>query len=136
MPVETRIQVDGLNEARKQINKVQNIDKELRAAGKEAGEILITEIRRTAKFSNKAHRPSSGKLLRTLRTVSLAKGAAIRMGNARVPYAGPIHFGWAYDKNWFIKKNIRPNPFMFRAFGWRKKDILEAYQKQVDKLLK
>lgn len=136
MPVETRIQVDGLEEARRANNKVLNIDKELKAAGKEAGAILITEIRRTAKFSNKARRPSSGKLLRSLRTVSTAKGAAIRIGNARVPYAGPIHFGWYYDKNWFIKKNIRPNPFMYRAFGWKKKDILDAYQKQVDKLLK
>ena len=136
MPVVTRIQVDGLEEARRQINLVTNIDKELKTAGKEAAKILITEIRSTAKFSNKRRRPSSGKLLRSLRPVSTAKGAAVRIGNAQVPYAGPIHFGWYYDKNWFIRKNIRPNPFMYRAFGWKKGEILDAYQGQIDKLFK
>jgi hypothetical protein len=131
----TRIEVSGIGAARKHANQFRNIDKELRAAGKEAGEILIAEIRRTAKFSNRAHRPSSGRLLRTLRTVSITKGAAVRLGNARVPYAGPIHFGWAYDKEWLIRKNIAPNPFMYRAFGWKKQDILDAYKKQVDKLI-
>ena len=78
----------------------------------------------------------SGKLRSSIRPAKAAKFAAVYAGSARVPYAAPIHFGWFYDKEWFIKKNIKPNPFLYRAFGYKKEQILQNYVDNMEKAIK
>lgn len=50
----------------------------------------------------------SGTLARTVRGRGQQKGAFISAGFKRVPYAGPIHYGWP-------SRNIEANPFLERA---------------------
>lgn len=78
---------------------------------------------------------SPGSLKSTLRS-SKAKGyAQVQMGNARVPYANPIHWGWFYDKEWFIQKNIKPNLFLYRALGQTLDSILVKYDRDMQNLI-
>ncbi len=100
----------------------------VKAAGKEAGEVVAVDAR--------AEAPSrSGRLRASIRVVALMRRVEIRAGSKRIPYANPIHWGWFYDKQNFIYKNIKPNPFMARALGYNKQHIVDVYVKNMDKLL-
>jgi hypothetical protein len=77
----------------------------------------------------------TGKLRASLRSSKAKNYAQVAMGNARVPYANPVHFGWFYDKEWFIQKNIRPNLFLYRALGATKDKIMERYNQDMQQLI-
>ena len=53
----------------------------------------------------------------------------VRAGFARVPYAGPIHFGWR-------KRNIQPQPFLYEALDKRRNEVFDRYNKEVRNILK
>jgi hypothetical protein len=57
------------------------------------------------------------------------------MGNSRVVYANPIHWGWFYDKEWFIQKNIKPNLFLYRALGQQLNKIVADYNRDMQNLI-
>lgn len=105
--------------------------KEVGLAGYEAGQIVLN----TAKQPGYAP-VRSGNLLRSLRVLKQAKRVVIRGGGSRVPYANPIHWGWFYDRNNFVYKNIKPNQFLVRALGHDYKEVYETYIRNIDKLLK
>jgi hypothetical protein len=54
--------------------------------------------------------------------------------NSSIPYANPIHFGWYYDKNNFVKKNILPNPFFAKALGLTRNEVYKTYFININKL--
>jgi hypothetical protein len=59
----------------------------------------------------------------------------ILAGYKRVPYANPIHWGWFLDKRTGVKRNIKPNPFLARALGYNRDQILNDYVKNLEKLI-
>jgi hypothetical protein len=59
---------------------------ELKAAGRAAADPVVARTRETLPHK-------SGKLRDSLRVSPTRSGATIRMGRARVPYAGPVDFG-------------------------------------------
>jgi hypothetical protein len=76
-----------------------------------------------------------GSLRSSLRS-SKAKGyAQVLMGNSRVVYANPIHWGWFYDKKWFIQKNIKPNLFLYRALSQQLNKIVADYNRDMQNLI-
>jgi hypothetical protein len=112
--------------------------KQLEALGASKQEIVDANMR-AAETLKSAALPLvpvlSGRLKSTLR-VSKAKGyAQVMMGNARVVYANPIHWGWFYDKEWFIQKNIKPNMFLYRALGTKLDTIVHEYNKDMQNLI-
>jgi hypothetical protein len=104
-------------------------DAALKAANNEAANIVAQSAKANATFKN-----STGRLVRSIKASSTITTAVVRAGSASVPYAGPIHWGWYYDKKWFIYKNISPNPFLAKALGYNRDKILATYKEQVDKL--
>lgn len=122
------IRVTGLRETIKQLealgaSKQEIVDANVRAAEtlKEAALPLV---------------PVRNGLLKSTLRVSKAKGyAQVLMGNSRVVYANPIHWGWYYDKQTFIQKNIKPNKFLYRALGSRLDRIVEQYNKDMQHLI-
>lgn len=122
------IRVTGLRETIKQLealgaSKQEIVDANVRAAEtlKEAALPLV---------------PVRNGLLKSTLRVSKAKGyAQVLMGNSRVVYANPIHWGWYYDKQTFIQKNIKPNKFLYRALGSRLDRIVEQYNKDMQQLI-
>jgi hypothetical protein len=123
------LQVKGLSEAVKALRAIGAPASEIKQAGLESAKLVAVEGRRQA--------PSrTGNLIRSIRSYATLKGAGVRAGNAKVPYANPIHWGWFYDKNNFIEKNIKPNPFFSRALGYKREEIEATYTENMNKLLR
>lgn len=126
-----RIEVKGLNEAIKNTRAFGDTGTQdaIKKANYEAAQTLVSAAKPLA--------PSrTGKLAGSIRANKTLRYAAVTIGNARVKYAGPIIFGWFYDKEYFIQKNIKPNYFTYRALGYNKDKILGKYQKDMEAALK
>ncbi len=53
--------------------------------------------------------------------------AYVSVGRKRIPYAGPIHFGWP-------ARNIEANPFLYEAMDSRADEVRDVYAHRVDEL--
>jgi hypothetical protein len=124
------IRVDGVRATADWLGLMGTPDKALKAANNQSAKIVADYAKAHVKFKGK----STGRLVRTIKPFSTVNQAIVRAGSAGVPYAGPIHWGWYYDKHWFIYKNIAPNPFLAVALGYNRDEILATYKAQVEKL--
>lgn len=124
------IRVDGVRATADWLGLMGTPDAALKAANNEAANIVAQAAKAGAVFKGK----TTGRLVRSIRAQSTITTAIVRAGNASVPYAGAIHWGWYYDKQYFIYKNIAPNPFLAKALGYNRDKILAVYKEQVDKL--
>ena len=115
--------VDGLKALQKEIRKTEDVGmkKQLRLANKEAAQVVADQA--------KVEVPRrSGRLARSIGVQASQTSAFVKAGTAaRVPYAGPIHFGWP-------KRNIRPQPFLYEAMDKRIGEVRKAYEKNLEKL--
>jgi hypothetical protein len=138
------IRVEGLKPAIKQLeafgaSKAEIVDINVRAARTiaDAAEPNIPVYNGThnKKTGKRYFYKTGGALKRSLR-VSKAKGyASVILGNARVPYANPIHWGWFYDKNNFVDKNILPNRFLKKALDANYEKVIREYDSRIQALL-
>jgi hypothetical protein len=53
--------------------------------------------------------------------------AYVSVGRKKIPYAGPIHFGWP-------ARNIEAQPFLYEAMDARADEVQKVYAKRVDEL--
>jgi len=102
---------------------------EIKKAALESAEIVANSSRAIAPTR-------SGRLMSTIRAATLLKGAVVRAGGARAPYSNPIHWGWFYDRRNGHPRNIRPNPFFVRALGYRRKDVIDAFERNMTRLIR
>ena len=122
------IKVTGLNEALRALKAIGTPVAEVQAAAQQAGEIVASQSRSLVPVR-------SGALRATIRSKKQARKVLVSAGNnTKVPYANPIHWGWYYDKNNFVKKNIMPNPFFAKALGLTRKEVYETYFININKL--
>lgn len=70
----------------------------------------------------------SGRLANTVRGSGAATQATARAGNAGVPYAGPIHWGWP-------ARNIEPQPFLADALEATEEIWSPVYETAVERVL-
>lgn len=79
----------------------------------------------------------TGNLRETIRESGTKTGGRVRAGFARVPYAGPIHFGWSTrpdaQKRW-RGGPIEPNPFLYDALDDRYNEVFDTYFTQIKNL--
>lgn len=138
------IRVQGLRETIKSLealgaDKTEIVGANFRAAEtlrKQASPLVPVYAGTTSKASGKTYVYKSGGALKSSLRSSRAKGyAAVVAGNARVPYANPIHFGWFEDKENFIQKNIKPNLFLYRAMSVVKFQIIQDYDRDMQQLI-
>ena len=77
----------------------------------------------------------SGRLKRSVRPTGSKRAAVVKAGNNRksgpsaVPYAHPIHFGWA-------ARRIAPQPFLYDALDERRAEVLKKYTDEVRSIVK
>jgi hypothetical protein len=122
------IKVQGLEDALKALKAIGTPTAEVSAAAQQAGEIV-------ASMSRSLVPVRSGKLRATIKSKKQARKVLVSAGNnTTVPYANPIHWGWYYDKNNFVKKNIMPNPFFAKALGLTRQQVYENYFNSINKL--
>lgn len=119
--------------ARVEIEGIKKLASSLRKAGDEdSRDFLIAANKESAAIVEAAARPlvpvRKGTLVASLKSSGAARGGVVQVGKARVPWAGPIHFGWH-------KRNIKPNPFLYEALDRRRADVEETWLKRLDELL-
>lgn len=116
------VSVDGGRELRRALKAVDGGIADLKSVNKAAAEIV-----------ERAALPlvprRSGALAGSIRSAGQAAGGIVRAGRKAVPYAGPIHFGWA-------ARNIKPQPFLYDALDARRSEVVERYESEVSSLIK
>ena len=137
------VRVTGLRETIKQLEALGADKQEIVDANFQAAETLrkaalpyVPLYQGNRGANGKLYQYKSPGSLRSSLRSSKAKGyAQVLMGNSRVVYANPIHWGWFYDKEWFIQKNIKPNLFLYRALGQQLNNIVEDYNRNMQNLI-
>ena len=124
------IKVQNLRQVTRALKAIGEPASEIRAAGKDAGQIVSNEAKSLTPVR-------TGKLRDSIRVSALGSGAVrVAAGNnTRVPYANPIHWGWFYDKKNFVRKNIKPNPFFSKAIRVKREEVLDRYFENMEKLI-
>lgn len=118
---------------RVEIEGITSLARALRKAGEDgARALLLAANKEAAQAVEAAARPNvptrTGRLVNSLRSAGNAKGGVVLIGKARVPYAGPIHFGW-------FRRRIRPLLFLYHALDKRRGEVEEIYLRRLDELL-
>lgn len=115
------VEIEGLNKLLRALEKLdQEANDSFKEVGAEVGRIVAQQAREEVPVL-------SGRLQASIRHVNTARGAKVRSGSKKVPYAGPIHFGWR-------QHNIRPNRFLYRAVDKKVDVALDMYLEQVYKI--
>jgi len=128
MPGQDGIKVEGLGDALRALKAIGVPTAEVSAASQEAADIVAASARGLVPTR-------SGALRATIRSKKQARKVLVSAGNnTKVPYANVIHWGWFYDRNNFIQKNILPNPFFSRALGITRNEVYKAYFMNINKL--
>lgn len=99
---EPALRVDGARELRASLKRAGISVQDLKDAHKEVAEL----VKREAQGPTAPRR--SGVLAGSIRAAGTQSAAIVRAGSARVPYAGPIHFGWP-------ARNIKAQPWISEA---------------------
>ena len=77
----------------------------------------------------------TGRLRNSIRGSGTKTAARVRAGNNRksgpssVPYAPPVHWGWA-------RRGIKPQPFLYEALDDRRQEVVDAYNDQVRSIIR
>jgi hypothetical protein len=123
------IKVKGYKASIKSLQAIGVPTTEIKAAGSAAGELVAAEARSLVPVR-------SGALRQSIRVSKALGKVEIKAGNEnRLPYANPIHWGWIYDKDNFVRKNIKPTPFFSASLKKKRKEVYEKYYAEMDKLI-
>lgn len=126
------IQVDGMKELLAALREIDKAAMDMKDANQAAGQLIVDEAKMIVP-------KRSGRLERTIRANRAAGAATVRAGTSGVPYAGPIHFGWPSRPNpakGWRGGPIQPNPFLYDAVDHRRDEVVEAYEKYIDGILR
>lgn len=108
------VEIEGLNKLLRALEKLDEEAKQsFKNAGSQVGRLVAQQAREEVPVR-------SGRLQNSIRAVNTGRGAKVRAGSARVPYAGPIHFGWR-------QRNIVGNRFLYRAVDKKADIALDLY---------
>lgn len=121
--VRQHVEVVGLDDVIRDLKQLDRVTKsEIKDVHKAAAEPVKREAMTLVP-------KRSGALASTLRTAGLQSGGRVRAGLGRVPYAGPIHFGWP-------ARNIRPQPFLYDALDDRRRQVVDVYEVRVNEWIR
>lgn len=95
------MRVEGARRLRATLKAAGVSVQDLKDAHKEVADLV-------ARAAAPAAPRASGALADSVRTAGTASAAIVRAGGARLPYAGPIHWGWP-------ARNIRAQPWLADA---------------------
>lgn len=113
--------VTGLREVRKALKQYGDETKTaLKPANLEAARVVAEKSKYFVPVR-------TGALESTIRALATTKSGKVRVGNAKVEYAGPIHFGWP-------ARLIKPQPFIYDALDDRIEQVLSVYNSAIDEL--
>jgi hypothetical protein len=109
--------------------------RQLRASLRSAG-LSLDDLRKAhlavAQLVDRAAKPNApvdkGRLAASERPAGTQSAAIVRAGSARVPYAGPIHWGWP-------NRHIVANPWLYDAAANTETAWLALYLRAIEAVL-
>jgi len=116
------IQVSGLTELKKNLKDLQFDFTELKDANFKIGKIVAD---RAATLAPRR----TGALANSIKPKADKTKVVITAGGANVPYAGVIEYGWK-------KRNIRPQPYIMKAAGELRQQIIEQYKNNINAVIR
>lgn len=116
------LQLKGAKELARGLKQAGADLKDLRQINKEAAQIVVPEAK------SLAPKGKTGKLAASVRAGATQKAGVVRVGSKRVPYAGPINYGWP-------KHNIKPTMFANKAAKNTEPQWTQLYQDAVQKII-
>lgn len=117
----TVVAVEGERELRRRLRRVEGGLAELKAAHKE----VATSV---ANWSRPRTPRRTGRLAATARASGTNTASIVRYGNARVPYAAPIHYGWP-------ARHIAPQEWLIRTAQQTERTWVAMYNQHVRRLV-
>lgn len=114
--------------------KVDNLDalvRRLESTGVKLGELDFSGIAKVAARVVRSFAPKgpSGKLARSVRPNRTTRRAVVKVGGARVPYAGLINYGWP-------QRHIKPSKFLQRADLYMRYRAPAMLERQIKTILR
>ena len=97
----SQVEVVGLRKVVTQLQRLGTQAEDLKGAFTRIGSRAVTHAQRGAP-------KRTGRLAGSVRQSRRKNSVYLYAGRARLPYAGPIHFGWP-------ARNIKANPWMYRT---------------------
>jgi hypothetical protein len=124
------IKTQGMRELRRKISVLDGNFDQLKELHEDLAKIVAFRASQLAPVQ-------SGELRDTIRASGTKTAGRVRAGFKRVPYSGPVHFGWSTRpdaaKGW-RGGPILPNPFLYDALDERHNEVFETYFKGVKKI--
>lgn len=131
------IKILGLDETVKALQAIGTPTKAISAAGVESARIV-------AQAAAPLVESRTGRLRTSIKALRTKRGAAVQAGGPGLEYSKPIHWGWFRDyktaraqasPKGYINRNIKPNPFLARALGYNRQEVIDTYRKNMNKLI-
>ena len=114
-----------------EVQGLRELVRALKAAGEDVTELKALNGKAAAIVQDAAAPRTprrSGKLAASVRTGASNRGGRVMAGKASVPYAGPIHWGWA-------RRNIKAQPWLADAASASEDRWTDVYTEGMDELL-
>lgn len=135
------VRVEGAKELSRAFRAAGGTAKELSAAYRAIARELVPPAQREAPVG------PTGRLAASTRGLGQRTRAILSAGSARVPYAGPIHFGNPTVKTFPAHKAgarrssgtlgiIRPNPWLYRTADQRRDEVVASFEANVGTVLR
>jgi hypothetical protein len=115
------VQVQGARELRKALKQVEGGLEDLKATHERIAQVVTPVGRREAPRR-------SGRMAGSVRGSGTKTQAVVRAGGARLPYGGPIHWGWP-------KRHIKAQPFLTDAGKQTEPTWTRIYQQDTQRLI-
>lgn len=119
-----KLEIGGLRELQRDLNQLAKDSRDdMKETHQKAGEIVAAAAKPLAPVR-------SGALSATIVSAPTKRQGRVRVGRGQsVPYAGPIHFGWP-------ARRIKAQPFIYEALDGRRDEVLEAYERRMNELIR
>jgi hypothetical protein len=118
------VEIIGLRELQRSLKRFEDGAADLKRANKSAAEIVAD--RAIAKVPKR-----SGTLAKTIKAMGQARGASVKAGTAKVPYAGVIEFGGYPDGYPFLPQGRYLTPAAKESTG----DVVRLYERELQRLI-
>ncbi|NND35876.1 MAG: HK97 gp10 family phage protein [Gammaproteobacteria bacterium] len=131
-----KIELEGVTEFKRVLRRLGNaVDDDRKAMHRDVAKIVEKDTIRRVPVR-------TGALKADIRSAGYKASGVVRAGRARVPYAGPIHYGWPTRPfgDWLPGAPsggpIAANPFMTDAVESERRKVMDSFERDIAAILR